>query len=385
MARRWPWVAAPLLLLAAFLAALLTVHPLDYLREGVPPLEGLAVERVRLHEGEIVATVRAGGSAPLQIAQVQVDGAYRLFTQDPPGPIGRLGTARITIPFDWIPGEPHRLLFVTRNGATFEHVIDLALATPEVSAGDLLGYAIVGLCIGFIPVLLGVFFYPALKGVGPHGLAFLLALTLGLLAFLLVDTLQEGLELAAAAAPELHARALVWLSALATLLALLFAGRRAGEAPAGVKLGFFIALGIGLHNLGEGLAVGASLTTGAMALASFLVVGFALHNVTEGIAIASPLVGQRVGAPILVSLAAIAGLPAVLGAWAGAFAYSPHWSAVCFGIAAGAILQVLFEVSAYLLRKSSSDGRTGWATPAVFTGFVCGLALMYGTSLLITA
>jgi zinc transporter ZupT len=161
-------------------------------------------------------------------------------------------------------------------------------------------------------------------------------------------------------------------------------GRRGGRAPAGVALAVFIALGIGLHNLGEGLVIGASFATGAAALASFLIVGFTLHNVTEGVGIAAPLVEVRPPLRVFAGLAALAGLPAVLGTWAGAFAFSPHWAALCFGIGAGAILQVVVEVAAYLYRQASGAGASALSGTSL-AGFVGGLAVMYATAILVSS
>jgi zinc transporter ZupT len=209
-----------------------------------------------------------------------------------------------------------------------------------------------------------------------------LALTMGLLVFLLLDTLEEGLEVAAGAASTFQATALVWLGALLTFLALLVMGRRGGRAPEGLALAVFIAFGIGLHNLGEGLAIGASFASGEAALASFLVVGFTLHNVTEGIGIAAPLTKRQPGLAVFAALAALAGLPAVIGTWGGVFAFSPHWAALCFGVGAGAILQVVVEVGAYLHRTAQRAGGT-WLSSASLLGFALGLAIMYLTAMLI--
>jgi hypothetical protein len=215
-----------------------------------------------------------------------------------------------------------------------------------------------------VPVLIGLAFYPALRRIGAAAMTFLLGLTIGLLGFLLVDAVAEGLEAAGQALDGLKARALFWAVAASATLVLFAVGRRGGRPPEAMALAGFIAFGIGLHNLGEGLAIGAALATGEVALASFLVLGFAVHNVTEGIGIA------------------LAGGPAVLGAWGGAYAYAPHLAAVCFGIGAGAILQVMIELALYLQRR---------ATEAVVTpvpglsGAVAGLAVMYATSLLIAA
>jgi zinc transporter, ZIP family len=382
VSRAWPAALVPFALLGLLAAAFLVLRPLDWLTSAVPPVETLTVERVTLGPDGIAVHVRADGSAPLGIAQVQVDGAYWQFAQSPPGPLGRLEAARIDIPYPWVEGETHHLLFVTSSGISFDHTIDVALPTPAFSLADLGAYGLVGLLVGVVPVALGMLFYPALRDLGRRGLEFVLALTVGLLVFLLIDTLQEGLEIGAEAAAGFHATALVWLAALLTLLALLVVGRRGGRAPEAAGLAFLIALGIGLHNLGEGLAIGASFAAGEAALASFLVLGFTLHNVTEGVGIAAPLTRARPHFGTFVGLAALAGLPAVLGTWGGAFAFSPHWTAICFGIAAGAILQVVIEVGAYLRRGAEAAGAS-WLSGANLLGFGSGLAIMYATALLV--
>jgi ZIP family zinc transporter len=382
LTRSWPLVLLPLGLLVLLVGTFLTLKPLDRLTSDAPPIETLTVERAALGPDGIRVWVRAGGSAPVTIAQVQVDGAYWTFDQAPPGPLSRLETARIDLPYPWVEGETHHLVFVTSTGLTFDHTIDVALPTPALSAGDLLAFGAVGLFVGLVPVALGMMFYPVLRGASRRGLEFVLALTIGLLVFLLLDTLEEGLEVAAGAASTFQATALVWLAALLTFLALFVAGRHSGRAPEGVALAAFIAFGIGLHNLGEGLAIGASFATGEAALASFLVVGFTLHNVTEGIGIAAPLTKRQPGLAVFAALAALAGLPAVLGTWGGVFAFSPHWAALCFGVGAGAILQVVVEVGAYLHRTAQRAGGT-WLSSASLLGFALGLAIMYATAMLI--
>ena len=384
MTRTWPAALVPLGLLALLAGAFLILRPLDYLTSNVPPIETLVVERTALGPDGISVWVRAGGSAPLSIAQVQVDGAYWQFEQTPSGPLSRLESARIDIPYPWVEGETHHLVFVTSTGVSFEHTIDVALPTPALSLADFLAYGVVGLFVGVVPVVLGMMFYPVLLGAGRRALEFVLALTIGLLVFLLVDTLEEGLEVAAGAASSLQATAVVWLAALLTFGALMVIGRRGGRAPAGVALAAFIALGIGIHNLGEGLVIGAAFATGEAALASFLVVGFALHNVTEGVGIAAPLVEARPRLGIFAALAALAGLPAVLGTWAGAFAFSPHWAALCFGIGAGAILQVVIEVAAYLHRLAARTGDSA-LSGTTLAGFAGGLVVMYATAILVSS
>lgn len=369
----------PAALIAGLVAVFLTVQPFDYLSKGAPPGEELSVEHVRLDDTGIHATIRAAGSEPMIIAQVQVDGAYRSFSQDPPGPIGYLQTARLDIPYPWITGEAHHLVLLTSTGASFAHTIEVAVATPGTTFSDLAGLALVGLFVGVVPVLIGFAFYPALMSFGESGRQFALALTIGLLAFLLIDTMGEGLEVAEKVVGGLKADLVVWLSALLTTLTLLAVGRRGGRPPEGTALAYFIAIGIGVHNLGEGLAIGASFAAGEIALASFLVLGFALHNVTEGIAISAPIRRAAMSPATLAWLALIAGGPAIPGAMTGGLSISPFWTALAFGVGAGAILQVIIEVGGMFLRRKR-DLSVPWYSAASLVGFSSGIVVMYATA-----
>jgi len=375
-------VALPILLIVAVAAGFLALDPMRSLTGGVPPIEELTVEHTILDGDGITLRVRAGGSEPMQIAQVQVDGAYWAFTEDPPGPLARLDTAWLRIPYPWVQGETHRLTLVTRTGLTFEHIIDVAVATPVVSAGMLRSFGLIGLFVGVVPVALGMLFYPALRAGGAKGFQFALALTIGLLAFLLVDTFREALELAADAAPGLKSNILVWLAAASTFAVLMAIGRRGGRELEGIGLATAIALGIGVHNFGEGLAIGSAFATGAAALGSFLVLGFTLHNLTEGIGIVAPLVRHRPALWVFAALATLAGLPAVAGVWLGGYAFSPHWAALAFAIGAGAILQVIVEVGGLLMRSDRREGQP-WLSATSLSGIGAGAAAMYATALLV--
>ncbi|WP_228021937.1 ZIP family metal transporter [Vasconcelosia minhoensis] len=175
---------------------------------------------------------------------------------------------------------------------------------------------------------------------------------------------------------------MVWLAATVAFLALLAVGRRRGKPPEGIALSTYMALGIGLHNLGEGLAIGTAFALGEIALGSFLVLGFTLHNLTEGLGIVAPLLKDKLRWPTFLSLAALAGLPAVVGIWVGAFAFSPHWAALFLGIGAGAILQVMVEVGTYLQRRLSQPDGSGLSSLGI-AGFTIGLIVMYGTAFLV--
>jgi len=382
--RRWSWLwaAVPLGALTALLWLFLTTDPLAPLGVGAPPLETITVERTILDDSGIHLRVRADGSEPLQIAQLQVDGAYWEFSQEPVGALSRLESAWLHIPYPWVKGEAHHLTLISGSGTTFEHTIEVAEPTPKPTPVRILAFALLGIYVGVVPVSLGLLFYPFLRTLGAQGLQFLLALTVGLLAFLLIDTLQEGLELAGSAAGAFQASTVVWLTAGLSFLILLSAGRRRGHSPIGLALAGYLALGIGLHNLGEGLAIGAAFAVGEAALGSFLVVGFTLHNITEGIGIAAPLTERRPHLLTFVGLAALAGLPAVFGTWVGAFAFSPQWAALFLGVGAGAILQVMVEVGGYLIRSSRPAGRS-WFSIASLAGFGSGLLIMYLTAFLV--
>jgi zinc transporter ZupT len=375
------WIVVPLSLFALAAVWLVAADPLRAFNNGAPPVENLTFERRILNGAGLHILVRAGGSEPMTIAQVQVDDAYWTFTQDPPGELARLSTAWIHVPFPWVLGEAHAVKVVSRTGATFEHEIPVAVPTPEAQANQLIPQALLGAFVGILPVAIGLMFYPALRGVGQQGMNFLLALTIGLLVFLLLDSFEDSLELADEAAAAFQGPVMVVLAAAASFFLLWIVGRRRGT-PTGLALATYIALGIGLHNLGEGLAIGGAFAAGAAGLGSFLVLGFTLHNVTEGIGIAAPLVKSPPPLLVFAGLALLAGAPAIVGMWLGSLAYSPQWSALALAIGAGAILQVIIEVGAYLVRSD-----TRWTTSSVpisvIAGLAVGVSVMYVTAVLV--
>lgn len=378
---RFLLVLVPLALMLISFVWIASLDPLRSFNNGAPAVEALTVERSILNETGLQLLVRAGGSEPITIAQVMVDDAYWMFAQDPAGPIARGDTAWIRIPYPWVLGEAHLVNIVSNTGTAFEHEIEVAVPTPEIRANQLRPQAVVGAIVGLLPVALGLMFYPALRGVGQTGMNFLLALTVGLLAFLLIDTTNEALELATESAALFQGSAMVWLAALASFLLLMAVGRWRG-APVGIALAFYIALGIGLHNFGEGLAIGGAFAAGSAGLGTFLVLGFALHNVTEGIGIAAPMLKVRPPLWTFAALILLAGGPAIPGMWMGSLAFAPHWSALALAVGAGAILQVIVEVGAHLARQNP-EREAALFSPAVLAGFIGGMTFMYVTAALI--
>jgi zinc transporter ZupT len=376
----WLLSLGPLVLIGVLVALFVTLDPIGSLRT-LPPLEAISFERTVLHPGEIELHIRNDGPDEITIAQVLVDDTYWAFEASDTH-LGRLETADVKLSYPWDEGFPLNIAIVSSTGVTFEHAIAVAARTPEADAKVFAIYSLLGLYIGVIPIAIGLLWYPALRRASRKALGFFLAFTIGLLAFLLVDTVAEGLDLAGEVPQALNGLALFSMGALGALLGLTalegaMSRKRAGAAMSGLAVAYLVSAGIGLHNLGEGLAVGAALAAGEAALGTFLVLGFALHNTTEGLAIVAPLGAEakKPKAIHLVALGAIAGIPTIFGAWAGGFAFSPAGAAIAFGIAAGAIAQVVWTIGRHLPKEGS------FSTSVGALGFFAGLAVMYVTGL----
>ena len=274
----------------------------------------------------------------------------------------------------------------------------MATLSPRPNALYLTTFGLLGLYAGVIPVLVGLLWYPFLRRIDRKWIHFYLSLTVGLLAFLVVDAFEDTLEASALVPEGFQAAGLIAVGVIGAIVGLralgnLGRGRSGGgstgtrggagggEASPGLTVAYLIAISIGLHNLGEGLAIGAAFSLGEIALGSFLVIGFALHNTTEGLAIVAPVADRRPALRHFAFMGGIAGLPTVLGAWAGGFSYSPTLATFFLALGAGAILQVIVEVTR-LIRKSWPQGLF---TPLNATGLLLGLLVMYGTALMVTA
>jgi ZIP family zinc transporter len=381
----------PLVLLAALIAAILQFRPADRLRpSGAPPVEKLQIERATLASDGIHLTVMNDGPDPVTIAQVTVDDAYWAFSADRQGPIGHLGRASIHVPYPWVEGEAHMVKLLTSTGTPFEHEIAVAVETPRVTAAQLGIFALIGLYVGVVPVALGLCWFPVLARLGRTTLDALLALTIGLLGFLFVDAIHEGLERAAELAGAFQGTALLVASGAAAFLALEAVGQwlrrarathRAAQPSAGAVLALLVAIGIGLHNFGEGLAIGAAFSLGQAALGSLLIIGFTLHNTTEGLAILAPIASERPSLGQLARLGLIGGVPTIAGAWLGGFVNASAVAVFCLGLGAGAIAQVLYQLS-----KQVAGGRPmveRFASVPIMSGLLAGFAVMYLTGMLV--
>lgn len=390
--RGWIRALIPLVALGLMLSVFAFWDPLALFTASVPPIERLTVERVRTTQEGLVVEVVNGGPEAVTISQVLVDEAYWEFEAQPDAALPSLGRATITIPYPWVAGEPHEVTLVTTTGATFQGGVDVATPVPQPGWEEFAAYGLLGVYVGIIPVALGMLWFPTMRQMDRKWMGAILSLTLGLLVFLLVDTLLEALEVAETLPEFLQGISLVVFAALLTWLVLLAVGNSRSEKNRSVYIAALIALGIGLHNLGEGLAIGAAFALGEAALGSFLVIGFTLHNITEGIGIAAPLAqpaatssqpaAKRPPIRTFLWLALLAGAPAILGAWVGGFFYSPFLTVLFLGIGVGAIWQVIFEVGR-LLRQDAERADRSIVTWLNVLGFLAGLAVMYGTAFLV--
>jgi zinc transporter ZupT len=379
----WLLAIIPLALLAILVIAFLTLNPLAFFTGTFPPLEELSVQRVIFPEpGQIRLEVINGGPDPVTIAQVLVDDAYWQFGITPGNELGRLKTATIDLAYPWVDGEPLPIVLITSTGVTFAAEVDVAVESPQTGMSTVVAYGLLGIYVGVIPVILGMLWFPFMRQIDRKWMNAILALTIGLLAFLFVDTILEAIEIAEVVPGVFQGIPVVFLGTLLSLGVLLAVGqRRGGSSP--LSIATLIALGIGLHNLGEGLAIGAAFATGAAALGSFLVIGFTLHNITEGVGIAAPLLrGERPSLRTFFFLALLAGGPAILGTWIGGFAFNPFLATLFLSIGAGAILQVIWEVGKLLVREAqrAAQPTLSWLN---FGGLTLGILVMYFTAFLV--
>jgi ZIP family zinc transporter len=355
----------------------------DLLGRGAPPADEFDVRRVQFEPGEIRVRVTNPQAEDLTIASVTVDDAIVPFTVDGDRTLDRLRSSTIVVPYDWVEDEPIAVGVTSSTGIETVEEIPAAVETPGVSGEAILGYTIIGFLVGIVPVALGLLWLPSLQRADPRWLSAFMALTGGLLAFLGVEALFEAFELQAALPSALGGAGLVLLGVAVSYLTMTFLSTRLARGAAGLgglALATLVAVGIGVHNFGEGLAIGTSFAFGELTLGTFLIVGFMIHNVTEGLGIAAPAAEGRVRPSVarLGALALIAGAPAIVGGWTGGFVANDVLAVVFFGAAAGAALEVVVEVGRFVSTRAPGGLRSGW----VIGGFLAGIAVMYVTGLL---
>jgi zinc transporter ZupT len=348
-------------------------------------LPEITIEKIEFVDSEIHATVRNTGPIPVTIAMADVNDRIQPAAIEPDKSLERFETALVRIPFSWNKAEPYTIGITLDDGVRFDKFV--AAASPAIKSDyNLAGFfAIIGTYVGIIPVMIGLLWLPFIKRIGKNKYNFFLALTVGLLVFLGIDAIQEGFEVSQnSLSPNFNGGLLVVTITILSLLGLYYVAEKltsrtklsTDSKP--LAIGLMIAIGIGLHNLGEGLAIGAAVGLGQVALTTFLIVGFALHNTTEGLAIASPLAKTKSPAFKIIILGLIAGGPAILGTWIGGFFYSPFTAIIFLSIGAGAIFQVALVILKWIYQ---SDQKLVQAS--VMSGIGVGMLIMYLTSILV--
>ena len=231
---------------------------------------------------------------------------------------------------------------------------------------------------GVIPIYIGIAAaLLAIKFSNRSWEGFLTGIATGILVYLFFDLMHEAVEQTAAQDP------LSWLVFLGSVL-IGFVGLVAFEQHQGrnrseafrLSLPYMIALALGLHNLGEGLAIGASYAQGAWVLNGLLVGGFALHNGTEGFAIIASAGKSRLAVKEVVLMGLVAGLPTCVGAVISGLVVSTYLSIIFYALAAGSLLYVIFSLVAIFY--------TATRKMQTATGVFAGLSLMYVTAMLLT-
>jgi zinc transporter ZupT len=348
-----------------------------------PPVEALSIERITLpHGGMIRMVVVNDGPQEVTIAQIFVDEAYWQFTAEPSATLSRLQSATFNIPYPWVQEEAHAITLVTSLGATFEAEVPVAVESPQPSTDLFLRFGLVGIYVGVVPVALGVLWFPLMRRLSQRWMNFILSLTVGLLIYLAVGTWLDAMEFAGELPAFWQGVPLVVFIALLTLGTLLAIGSIRRRSSDVLGTAYLLSFGIGLHNLGEGLAIGAAFALGEAALGTFLVLGFTLHNITEGVGISAPLVRKPPRLAHFVGLVALAGVPAILGTWLGGFAFNPVLATIFLSVGVGAILQVVWEVGK-LVAKASEAMDEPLFSPANLAGLAVGIAIMYFTAFLV--
>jgi zinc transporter, ZIP family len=424
----------PLAVLAAMIAFIFGPGQ-QFLGAGTP-LPEISIERIEFQEGgRIIAYIRNTGPIDVTVAQADVNDRILPAAIEPSKELPRLVEAKVIIPFPWNEGDPYEIGVTSSDGTRFSKGVNAAApaATPDIEQAAFFG--LIGTYVGIIPVLAGLLWLPFIKRLSLQKYRFFLSLTAGLLVFLGIDALVEGSEIAAeSVAGVFNGQILIVLVAILSFLVLMYASTKMGQRSKGrtattttaeeekvdklsayddsihasqakktldqqqqqqqqhhsvvvkpVAMALMISIGIGLHNFGEGLAIGASVVLGEIALSTFLIVGFMIHNTTEGLAIVSPLAKTKVRRMIgkIIIMGLIAGVPTIIGTWIGGFVYSPVAAIIFLSIGAGAIFQVVFLIYQGMAKEETERGGKIMSDASIIAGFAAGMLIMYVTGLMV--
>jgi zinc transporter, ZIP family len=383
------------------------------------PLPEISIERIEFQEGgKIIAFIRNTGPIDVTVVQADVNDRIQQAAIEPSKELPRLAEAKVIIPFPWNKGDPYEVGVTSSDGVRFSKGVNAAAPAPTPDIDQAAFFGLIGTYVGIIPVLAGLLWLPFIKRLSLRKYRFFLSLTAGLLVFLGIDALIEGSQIAAeSVAGVFNGQILIAVVTILSFLGLMYASAKLGKRSKGitaevdelssydsmhanqaktldnqqhhlvikpVAMALMISIGIGLHNFGEGLAIGASVVLGEIALSTFLIVGFMLHNTTEGFAIVSPLAKTKVRRMVgkLIIMGLIAGVPTIFGTWIGGFVYSPVAAIIFLAIGAGAIFQVVLLIYQGITREEADRGKI-MSDASIISGFAAGMLIMYVTGLLV--
>ena len=348
-------------------------------------LPDISIEKIEFVDSEIIATVRNTGPISVDIVMADINDRIYPAAIEPDKHLERFQSAIVRIPFEWNEGEPYAVGLTVDDGTRFEKRVDAAAPSIQPTVEMIAYFAVIGTYVGIIPVLIGLLWFPFIAKLSRNKYKFFLALTVGLLLFLGISATEEAIKISAENLSDVFNGVLLVVTvATVSFLALNYAGEKLKERAGASKLAgpiaiaLMIAIGIGLHNFGEGLAIGAAIVLGEAALGAFLIVGFAIHNTTEGFAIAAPMARTKLMIGRLAAMGMIAGVPAIFGAWVGGFVYSPFAAVIFLAIGAGAIFQVIVLIMKWI---QNEEGKL--SNSSVLAGIAVGMIIMYVTSILV--
>ena len=374
----------PLILLAIVIAFLMGPAT-NFLEFGVV-LPDIHIEQIDFIDGEIQVIVRNTGPLDVNITVADVNDRIQPAAIEPDNHLTKFETALVRIPYDWNEGQPYNIGLTTDDGTRFEKSVDAASLRLEATT-ELVGFlALIGFLIGIVPIMIGLLWFSFIQKLGSSKYRFFLAFTIGLLLFLAFDAIEEASEISQSHLSDIFNGQLLIMTVTILSFLILFAignslikKSQFSKISKPLAISLMIAIGIGFHNFGEGLAVGAAIALGQVALSTFLIVGFAIHNTTEGFAIAAPMARAKAMVFRLICLGLVAGSPAIFGTWIGGFSYSPFATVIFLSIGAGAIFQVVVSIVQYMREESENT----ISSVSIISGIGLGLIVMYLTSIFI--